>query len=64
VWGVKQRFVKRAREKFDSCSDLLAGVRGEVENQDGEEGNTHARDDQVDRIEEGFATKTNVKRDV
>ncbi len=45
-------------------NDLLAAVRGQIEDEDGEEGDAHAGDDEVDGVEEGLAPHRHVERDV
>lgn len=36
---------------------LLTGVGGQVKHEDGEEGNANAGEDQIDRVEQRFATQ-------
>ena len=43
---------------------LFARVRGEVEGEDGEEGDAHAGDDDVDGVEKGFPPHRDVEGDV
>ena len=53
------------REKDgDAERDLLPAVRGQVEDEHREEGDGHARDDQVDDVEERLAAHRDVERDV
>jgi hypothetical protein len=51
-------------EDGDGEGDLLPAVRGEVEHQDGQEGDAHARDDQVHRVEECLPPHCDVEGDV
>ena len=48
----------------DGEGDLLPAVRGQVEDEHGQEGDAHAGDDQVDRVEESLATHSDVEGDV
>ena len=45
-------------------SHLLATVRGKIENKHGEERDAHARDDEVDCVEESLASHGDVERDI
>ena len=43
---------------------LLAGIGRQVEGEDGQKGDAHARDDEVDGVEERLAAHRDVERDV
>ena len=43
---------------------FFPAVRGEVKHQNGEEGDAHAGDDEVDRVEQGLAPHGHVECDV
>ena len=51
-------------EDGDGEGDLLPTVGGEVEDEDGEEGDAHAGDDQVHRVEQGLPPHRDVEGDV
>ena len=48
----------------DGEAHLLPGVRGKIEHQDGQEGDAHAGDDQVDCVEQGLPPHRDVEGDV
>lgn len=48
----------------DGKTDLLARLRGQVEDEHGEEGDAHARNDQIDRVEQGLASHRQLERNV
>ena len=50
--------------RVESFSYLFPAVRGEVKHQNGEEGDAHAGDDEVDRVEQGLAPHGHVECDV
>ena len=43
---------------------LLARIRRQVKSQNGQEGDAHARNDEIDGVEERFASHGDVERDV
>ena len=47
-----------------ASSYLLPRVRRQVEHQDGEEGDPHARDDEVHCVEQGLAAHGEVEGDI
>lgn len=52
------------QENGDAECDLLSGVGGQVEDEDREVGDTDARNDQVDRVEESLPAESDVEEDI
>lgn len=52
------------QENGDAERDLLSGVGGQVEDEDREVGDTDARNNQVDRVEESLPTEGDVEEDI
>ena len=62
--GEKQEEHSEGEEDGDGEGDLLPTVGGEVEDEDSEEGDAHAGDDQVHRVEQGLPPHGDVEGDV
>ena len=52
------------QERRDAEGHFLARVGRQVEGQDGQARNAHARDDQIDRVEQRLPPQRNVEKDV
>lgn len=60
--GQEQEEHGERQQDGDGERHLLAAVGGQVEHQDRQERDAHARDDQVHRVEQRLAPHRNVKR--
>jgi len=63
-FGQQQEKHSEREQNRDAEGDFLARVRGQVEDQDGEEGDAHARDDQVHSVEQSLPPHHQLERDV
>jgi len=62
--GQQQEEHGERQQDADTERDLLAGITGQVEDQDREERDAHAGDDQVHGVEERLPSQSEVKHDV
>ena len=57
-------FFQMLSDELKAFLTFFPAVRGEVKHQNGEEGDAHAGDDEVDRVEQGLAPHGHVECDV
>jgi len=62
--GYEQQEHDQSQQDGNAHGHLFAGVSGQVEDADAEEGDENARDDEVDGVEQSLTTQLKLERDL